>query len=100
MTSKFKTVAVWLPSVLLLVAFAWSLNLTLFNWWASGGPPVQHPEIYRHRGNVFCGISFVLFLNFIVAAWVLARRRKRGLLLDGKRESYGYYLNPLTKPIR
>ena len=78
MPSKFKTVAVWLLSVLLFVAFAWSLNLTLFNWWASGGPPVQHPEIYRHRGNVFCGISFVLFLNFIVAAWVLARRRKRG----------------------
>jgi ABC-type transport system involved in multi-copper enzyme maturation permease subunit len=78
MPSKFKTFMLWLLPVLLFIVFAWSLNLTLFNWWAGGGPPVQHPEIYRHRGNVFCGISFVLFLTFIVAVWVLARRRKRG----------------------
>ena len=78
MPSKFKTFVLWLLPVLLFMAFAWSLNLTLFNWWASGGPPVEHPGIYRHRGNVFSGISFVLFLTFIVAVWVLARRRKRG----------------------
>lgn len=78
MSSKFKTFMLWLLPVPLFIAFAWSLNLTFFNWWASGGPPVEHPEIYRHRGNIFCAISFVLFLTFIVAVWALARRRKRG----------------------
>jgi len=42
MSPKFKTFMLWLLPVLLLIAFAWSLNLTLFNWWASGGPPVEH----------------------------------------------------------
>ena len=59
----------WLWLVLLFIAFAWSLNLTLLNWWASGGPPVEHPEIYRYRGNVFCGISLTLFLTFVAAVW-------------------------------
>jgi len=78
MPTKFKTFMFWLLPAFLFVAFAWSLNLAIFNLWASGGPPVEHPEIYRHRGNVFSGISLVLFLTFIVAVWMLARRLKRG----------------------
>jgi hypothetical protein len=31
----------WLLAVALLLAAGWSLKLTLFNWWAAGGPPVN-----------------------------------------------------------
>ena len=41
MSSKYETLMLWLMALLLFLGFAWSLNLSLFNWWASSGPPVQ-----------------------------------------------------------
>jgi hypothetical protein len=35
----------WLLAAILLLAAGWSLNLTLFNWWAAGGPPTTQPEL-------------------------------------------------------
>ena len=32
-------------------------DLTLFNWRASSGPPLQPPEIHKTRGNVFLAVS-------------------------------------------
>jgi hypothetical protein len=66
-----------LLAALLLLGFAGSLNLTAFNWWASGGPPVAHPEIYRMRGNLFFGIACGFLLAFVVTLWGLIRRKKR-----------------------
>ena len=67
----------WLLPLFLFMGFAWSLNIALFNWWVSGGPPVEHPEIYRHRGNVFCTISLGFLLSSVAAVWGLIRRQKR-----------------------
>jgi hypothetical protein len=77
MSTKLKTLMPFTLCLLLLMGFAWSANLTLFNYWASGGPPVEHPEIYRHRGNVFSAISGGFLLTFGIAAWALIRRLKR-----------------------
>ncbi len=76
MSLNLKTVSLWLCAVLLFIGFAWSLNLTLFNLWVSGGPPVEHPEIYRERANVFAAITFGLLLAFAVFFWKLIRRQR------------------------
>jgi hypothetical protein len=77
MSPKVKTFSLWLTAVLLFVGFAWSLDVTLFNLWASGGPPVEHPEIYRQRANIFAAISCGLLLAFVVLIWNLIRRQIR-----------------------
>ena len=74
MSSKYGTFALWLLTLLLFLAFLWSLNLTAFNYWASGGPPTPHPEIYRMRGNIFFGIACVLFVALAVCLWRLFQR--------------------------
>jgi hypothetical protein len=51
--SKIKTYALLVLAILLFAGLAWSLNLTAFNVWVAGGPPVQHTEIYEHRANIF-----------------------------------------------
>jgi hypothetical protein len=61
----------------LLLAAGWSFNLTLYNWWAAGGPPVPHPELYEHRGNVFCAATAVLFAGFVSVVVMNLRRSKR-----------------------
>jgi hypothetical protein len=76
MSPKFKTFTLWLCAALLFVGFAWSLDVTLFNLWASGGPPVEHPEIYRQRANVFAAISCGLLLACVVLVWNLIRRQR------------------------
>jgi hypothetical protein len=59
------------------VGLLWSLNLTAFNVWVAGGPPVQHPEIYEHRANAFAVISIGLLVAFLLVLWRLIRIRKR-----------------------
>jgi hypothetical protein len=67
----------WLLTILLFLGLAWSLNLTAYNWWLSSGPPVRHPEVYKHRGDVFCVISFGFLLAFVLAVRNLIRARVR-----------------------
>jgi TRAP-type C4-dicarboxylate transport system permease small subunit len=83
MRSKYGALAHSLLTLLLFLGFAWCLDLTSFNWWASDGPPVGHPEIYRMRGSFFFGIACGLFLAFVLSLWSLIRRKKR---LSGQRE--------------
>jgi hypothetical protein len=78
MSSRYGAFALWFTTILLLLVFLWCLNLTAFNYWASGGPPTPHPEIYRMRGNVFFGIACVLFVAFLICLRSLIRRTKRG----------------------
>jgi hypothetical protein len=78
MSPKFKAAVLWMFAVVLLFTWAWAANLTLFNWWASSGPPTEHPEIYKSRGNVFFALSWGLFLAFALVIWNLIRQyRKR-----------------------
>jgi hypothetical protein len=51
----------WLLVAVLVAASLWTANLTLYNWWAAGGPPTPHPELYEQRGNVFAVATLVLF---------------------------------------
>jgi len=79
MSSQITKLARSVIAVLLLLMFAWSLYLSVFNWWASDGPPIQqHPEVYRVRGNIFFGVSCGLLLAFILtlrgAIWGTKKR--------------------------
>jgi len=76
MSSKYGTLALRLTTFLLLLVFLWALYLTAFNYWAAGGPPTPHPEIYRMRGEIFFGIACVLFVAFAVCLWSLVLRKK------------------------
>ena len=76
MSSKYGTLALRLTTILLLLAFLWALNLTAFNYWAGGGPPTPHPEIYKMYGNIFFGIACVLFVAFAVCLWSLVRGKR------------------------
>jgi hypothetical protein len=67
----------WLLVGLLIVLFLWFGNLTLFNWWAAGGPPTPHPERYASRGIVFFTLTCLSLLGAIILAVVNVRRMKR-----------------------
>jgi len=84
MSFKQRTLALGLSTFLLLLAFLWFLYLTAFNYWAGGGPPTPHPEIYRMRGNIFSGIACVLFVALAVCLWILVRRKKVRLPSDSR----------------
>jgi len=45
----------------LFAAALWAGNLTLYNWWAAGGPPTPNPQMYATRGNIFAVATLVLF---------------------------------------
>lgn len=51
----------WLLAIVLLAVSLWTANLTLFNWWAAGGPPTPNPQQYATRGNVFAVATLLLF---------------------------------------
>jgi uncharacterized membrane protein YjjP (DUF1212 family) len=75
--SKIKTYALLALAMSLFVGLAWSVNLTAFNVWVAGGAPVQHPEIYEHRANVFLVVSIGFLVGFLLVLWRLIRNRKR-----------------------
>src|ERR1022692_2702376 len=78
MSSKYGTLVRWFIAILFFLGFAWTMNLSLFHWWASGGPPVQHPELWRMWGSIFFGISVVLLLAFVIPLRsLIPLRRKR-----------------------
>ena len=52
-------------------------NLALFNWWASGVPPMLNPELYRFRGHLFFFLA-CLFLALAIVLAITTARRWRG----------------------
>ena len=64
----------WLVPVLLLAGACWTGNLTLFNYWAAGGPPTAHAELYEHRGNLFLAVTIALLLAAVVVGAINLRR--------------------------
>jgi hypothetical protein len=83
MSVNLTRLALWLLSILLLVVFAWSLNLTAFNWWASDVPPHQHRKIYNPRGNIFFAISLGFLLALVLTVWTLIRAESDDLQMSG-----------------
>ncbi|MCI0409637.1 MAG: hypothetical protein L0191_13925 [Acidobacteria bacterium] len=67
----------WLLAGLLLAAACWSANLTAYNWWAAGGPPTPHPDLYAARGNRFFFVTCFLLLAAVLLVWINVRARRR-----------------------
>ncbi len=67
----------WIGAGMLLLASLWFGNLTLFNWWAAGGPPTPHPETYALRGNIFFVLTCLLFVGFVTLSILNIRRRRQ-----------------------
>ena len=66
----------WLLPILLFAASCWTAKLTLFNWWAAGGPPVLNPQPFEDRGNFFAIVTLLLFAGAaILSAFNLKRPR-------------------------
>jgi TRAP-type C4-dicarboxylate transport system permease small subunit len=74
--SKIQTYSLLALAMFLFVGLAWSLDLTAFNMWVAGGPPVQAQEIYAHLGKVFLAVSIGFLLAFLLVLWTLIRNRK------------------------
>jgi hypothetical protein len=67
----------WLAIFGLLAVSVWTANLTLFNWWAAGGPPTPNPQQFATRGNVFAIATLLLFGAAVGLAVFNWRRRVR-----------------------
>ena len=69
----------WLLVLVLILGSFWLGNLTLFNWWAAGGPSTPHPEAYAFRGNLFFVIACLFFVAFVIVVVMnIKSQRKRG----------------------
>jgi hypothetical protein len=66
----------WLLVALLWAAALWSTNLTLYNWWAAGGPPMPDSSRYAYRGDIFCAVSILLLVAGGFVTYSLLRRSK------------------------
>ncbi len=67
----------WIIVAALVAVSMWTANLTLYNWWAAGGPPTPNPQVYETRGNTFAAVTLLLFTGAVVIAL------QRGPLLRG-----------------
>jgi len=54
-----------------------ALNLTAFNFWAAGGPPMPDPEIYEYerRAWLFFVVCIGCFIGAGLLVWLLRSRR-------------------------
>ena len=65
----------WILDVVLLLLSLCFGNLALFNWWAAGGPPTPHPEIYAFRGHVFFLVACLCFIGFVILLVMNIRKK-------------------------
>jgi hypothetical protein len=65
----------WSLAFVLLAVSIWTANLTIFNWWAAGGPPTPSPQQYVMRGNVFA-VATLLLLGAAVGLGVFTWKRR------------------------
>lgn len=63
--------------VILLLLSLWFGNLAVANWWAAGGPPTVHPEIYAFRGNISFALAILCFIGFVVLLVIIRRMKKK-----------------------
>ena len=66
----------WTIDVIILLLSLWFGNLALYNWWAAGGPPTAHPEIYAFRGNISFVLTIFCFIGFVIL-FIFIRRMKK-----------------------
>jgi hypothetical protein len=68
----------WGIALVLLAVSVWTANLTLYNWWAAGGPPTPNPQMYETRGNIFAVVTLLLFSAAVAVALLNWKRSRRG----------------------
>lgn len=66
----------WFRAAFLLLAFVWSLRMTLSYRYLIDGPSLVHPEPDRLHAAFSIVITCALFLAFMAYVWILARRRR------------------------
>lgn len=64
-------------AIVLLAVSLWTANLTLFNWWAAGGPPTPNPQQFAARANIFAVATLLLFSAAVGIGVLNWRRRAR-----------------------
>lgn len=67
----------WVAVVVMLAASIWLAYLAAYNWWAAGGPPTPHPDVYATRGNVFFALALLSLVASVLVAVLAVRRRRR-----------------------
>ncbi len=80
-------VARWCLAGLLCLLGLWALKLTAFNFWAAGGPPTPHPEIYARRAWAFLAVTVCFFVGAGLITWFLRRRGENEQTSIANRES-------------
>ncbi len=67
----------WALVLVLVVLSAWNVNLALGYWWAAGGPPTPHPQIFEARGNLHFGLACLFFLPAVIISVLNIRHRRK-----------------------
>ncbi len=67
----------WLVTIALVAVSMWTANLTLFNWWAAGGPPTPNSQQFAMRGNIYAVATLLLFGAAVGLGVFNWRRRER-----------------------
>jgi len=67
-------IARWTGAALLFCAGLYSLNLSLFHFWAGTGPPSVRPSWHVAWGYRFFWTSTALILGSVFVAWALRKR--------------------------
>lgn len=62
------------PLVVIAGAALYTANLSLFHFWAAGGPPTPDPAYHLHRGYCFCATSVMLTVCGLLTVVALRRR--------------------------
>lgn len=53
----------WLLALIFIIAGLWALHLSLFHWWAGGGPPTAIPAWHSKWSRIFFAVSVGLFVS-------------------------------------
>jgi uncharacterized membrane protein YphA (DoxX/SURF4 family) len=72
------SVFAWVVVAILIVAAFWTANLTVYNWWAAGGPPTANPKQFEMRGNAFAVLTLLLFSGAIAIRLFNRKRSRHG----------------------
>jgi hypothetical protein len=65
----------WLAGLGLILFGLFELNVALYNWWASWGPPTPHPEIYAWRSKIVFLISLASIAGGLFTLYWLRKGR-------------------------
>jgi len=68
----------WAVDLGLLLVGLWLGNLTLFHWWAAGGPPSAHHETYAFHACVFFVLTCLFLVAFVVLFVMNILRMRKG----------------------